>query len=175
MSSGPANVYNETRDSRKIIVVALGFLGDSVHLIPALWEIKRNYPAAELHVAATPLGCELIRLIPCVSRTWPIARNPTQSNWQGNWQTVKALRREQFDLAINLSSSDRTIFWTFLTGARNRVAHTGPRKPFWRSWLIPHWVPRQPPGMPIADQHLQVLVACGLSLGTPRWDFSIRE
>ena len=66
-----------TRDARKVIVVALGFLGDSIHLIPALWEIKRNYPGAELHVAATPLGCEVIRLVPCVHRIWPVARNPS--------------------------------------------------------------------------------------------------
>jgi ADP-heptose:LPS heptosyltransferase len=175
MSSRIANVYNETRDARKIIVVALGFLGDSIQLIPALWEIKRNYPDAELQVATTPLGCEVIRLVPCVGRVWPVARNPKQSNWRGNLETVKAMRRERFDLAINLSSSDRTILWTFLTGARRRVAHTGPRKQFWRTWLIPHWVPRQPPEMPIAEQHLQVLAACGLSLGPRGWDFSIPE
>ena len=173
MSSKPDNLFKETHAARKIIVVALGFLGDSIHLIPALWEIKRNYPAVELHVATTPLGCEVIRLVPCVNRVWPVARNPKQSNWRGNMETVKAMRREHFDLAINLSSSDRTILWTYLTGARYRVAHTGPRKPFWRSWLIPHWVPRQPPEMPIAEQHLQVLAACGLSLGARRWDFSI--
>jgi len=175
MSSAPAHVYNETRNARKVIVVALGFLGDSVHLIPALWEVKRNYPTAELHVAATPLGCEVLRLVPCVQRVWPVARNPKRSNWRGDWQTVKALRRERFDLAINLSSSDRTILWTALTGARRRVAHTGPRTPFWRTWLIPHWVPRQPPGMPIAEQHRQVLAACGLNLSAPRWEFVLPE
>lgn len=173
MSSEPAHVYNETRAARKIIVVALGFLGDSVQLIPALWELQRNYPAAEVHVAATPLGCEVLRLVPCVHRVWPVARNPKQSNWRGDWATVRALRRERFDLAINLSSSDRTILWTALTGARCRVAHTGPRTPFWRTWLIPHWVSRRPPGMPIAEQHRQVLANCGMSLTTPRWDFTL--
>lgn len=167
--------FERTRSARKLIVVALGFLGDSIHLIPALWEIKRNYPAAELHVAATPLGCEIIRLVPCVHRIWPVARNPRHSNWRRDWETVKAMRRERFDFAINLSSSDRTILWTALTGARYRVAHTGPRKQFWRAWLIPNWVPRQPAEMPISEQHLKVLAACGLSLSAPRWDFSLPE
>jgi ADP-heptose:LPS heptosyltransferase len=175
MSSEPAHVYNETRDARKVIVVALGFLGDSLQLIPALWEIKRNYPQAQLHVATTPLGGEVVRLVPCVDRVWPVARNPRQSTWRRDWATVKAMRRERYDLAINLSSSDRTILWTFLTGARCRVAHTGPRTPFWRTWLIPRWVPRQPPGMPAAEQHRQVLAACGLALSAPRWDFSLPE
>ena len=68
MSSELANLYNDTRTASKVIVVALGFLGDSIHLLPALWEIKRNYPGAELHVATTPLGGEVLRLLPCVGR-----------------------------------------------------------------------------------------------------------
>lgn len=168
-----ADLCNHTRDARKVMVMALGFLGDSVQLIPALWEIRRNYPQAELHVATTPLGSEVIGLVPCVDRIWPVARNPRQSNWRQDWQTVRAMRRERFDLAINLSSSDRTILWTALTGARVRVAHTGRRKQFWGRWLIRHWVPRQPPGMPVAEQHRQVLAACGLTLASPRWEFSL--
>ncbi|MFO1515059.1 MAG: glycosyltransferase family 9 protein [Verrucomicrobiota bacterium] len=170
-----ADLYQRTRAARKVIVVALGFLGDSLHLIPALWEIKRNYPGAELHVATTPLGCEVIQLVPCVDRVWPVARNPRQSNWRRDWAIVKAMRRERFDLAINLSSSDRTILWTALSGARCRVAHTGPRKQFWRTWLIPYWVPRQPAGMPIGEQHLQVLAACGLTLSAPCRSFTLPE
>jgi len=170
-----ADLYRRTRDARKVIVVALGFLGDSIQLIPALWEIKRNYPQAQLHVATTPLGCEMLRLVPCVDRAWPVVRNPQQSSWRRDWEIVKAMRRERFDLAINLSSSDRTILWTALTGARHRVAHTGPRKQFWRTWLIPQWVPRQPPGMPVPEQHLNALAACGLTLSAPRWDVSLPE
>ena len=35
MSYDLATFYNRTRNARKIIVVDLGFLGDTVHLIPA--------------------------------------------------------------------------------------------------------------------------------------------
>lgn len=168
-----ADLYQRTRAARKVIVVALGFLGDSLHLIPALWEIKRNYPGAELQVAATPLGCEVLRLVPCVDRAWPVVRNPRRPNWWRDWQTARAMRRERFDLAINFSGADRPVIWTALTGARVRVAHTARRKQFWGNWLVPLWVPRQPPGMPVAEQHRQVLAACGLSLAAPRWEFSL--
>jgi hypothetical protein len=33
------------------MVLDLGFLGDTVHLLPALWMVRRAYPQAELHVA----------------------------------------------------------------------------------------------------------------------------
>lgn len=173
MSSELANLYNDTRAASKVIVVALGFLGDSVHLIPALWEIKRNYPEAELHVATTPLGGEVLRLLPCVDRIWPVSRNPRQSSWRQDWRMVRAMRRERFDLAITFSGADRPTIWTALIGARHQVANTDPRKHFWSNWLIRHWVPRQPPEMAIAEKHLTVLAACGMSLAAPRWDFSL--
>ena len=50
MSSDPAHFYSRTRDARKIIVVDLGFPGDTIRLSPALWELKRLYPKAALHV-----------------------------------------------------------------------------------------------------------------------------
>jgi len=45
-----------TRAAAKVIVVDLGFLGDTVHLVPALWEIKHQYPQSAVHVLASPLG-----------------------------------------------------------------------------------------------------------------------
>jgi len=58
--------YERTRNAKKIVVVDLGFLGDTVHLVPALWEIKDHYPQAELHVLSSPLGCEVLQMVRCV-------------------------------------------------------------------------------------------------------------
>lgn len=175
MPSRLANLYNDTRHARKIIVVDLGFLGDSLHLVPALWEIKRHYPQAELHVVAAPVGAEVLRLVGCVDRIWPVELDPRRRTLRQQWDTVRALRRERFDLAFNFSGADRTLFWTALTGARHRVAHAAGRKHFWNSWLIPNWVPRQPTGMPVFEQRRQILAACGLLLASPRWDLSLPE
>src|SRR5438552_12137105 len=49
-SSLEQGFYHRTRGARKIMVLDLGFLGDTVHLLPALWEIRQAYPAASLHV-----------------------------------------------------------------------------------------------------------------------------
>src|SRR5208282_4409873 len=68
------NFFERTRAAKKIIAVDFGFLGDSVHLVPALWEIKRHYPAAELHTLSATVGAELLRLAPCVdnARAFPL-------------------------------------------------------------------------------------------------------
>ena len=37
MASSPEHFFQRTRHARKVMVLDLGFLGDTVHLLPALW------------------------------------------------------------------------------------------------------------------------------------------
>lgn len=160
-----ADFYNETRNARKLIVIDLGYLGDSIHLVPTLSEIKRNYPQAELHVASAPLGSELLSMVPCVDQTWPLTRGPKGTPFREQWRWIREVRRQKFQVAFNFSGTDRTVILTFLTGARYRVAFAGGRKHFWNPWLIPHWIPRVDRTIHLAEQRRQVLAACGLHVG----------
>ena len=174
-SSPPSNIYRETRDAKKIIVVHLGFLGDSLHLLPPLAEIKRHYPRAELHVLSSPLGCEILRSAPCVDRAWAMDQDRATRTLRGQWAVIRELRREKFDLAINFSGSDRTIILTGLTGARVRVAAAAGRHHFWNRWLIAHWVPRLDANQTMFEQFRGVLAACGFELEPARFDFKLDE
>jgi len=167
--------YEQTREARKIIVVDLGFLGDSLHLIPALWELRQHYLQAELHALSSPLGAEAIGLAPCVDRVWPLELAPDKRTWREQWRLVRALRREHFDVAFNFGGSDRTIIMTALTAARWRVAHAAGREHFWNRWLIANWVPRQDQDLAVFEQRRQVLVACGFKLEPPRFDLKVDE
>lgn len=170
MPSALANFYTTTRAARKVIVVDLGFLGDSVHLVPALWQLKCSYAQARLHVVSSTVGCEVLRLAPCVDRAWAVELDPRKRTVCQQWQVVRGLRRERFDVAFNFSGADRTVFFTALTGAHWRVGHPGGRWHFWNRWLIPLWAPRQPPAMPVFEQRRQVLAACGFSIAAARFD-----
>src|SRR5215467_4171734 len=145
MSSDLAHFYSRTRAARKVIVVDLGFLGDTVHLVPALWELKNGYPDAPLHVLTSSVGAEVLQLAPCVDRAWGMELRRDKRTLRQQWELLRALRREKFDLAFNFSGADRTIFMTALCGARWRVAHPGGRQHFWNTWLIPNWAPKQDP------------------------------
>jgi ADP-heptose:LPS heptosyltransferase len=175
MADSLANLREVTRSTRKIIVVDLGFLGDSVHLVPALWEIKRHYPEAELHTLSAPIGGEVLRLVPCVDRPWAFPLGSPSPPWWRHWDLILALRRERFDLAFNFSGADRTVFLTALTGARWRVAHAAARQHFWGRWLVPIWVSRRSTELPVYEQRRQVLAACGMDLVEPRWDLRVPE
>ncbi len=169
----PAQVYESTRAAKRILVVDLGFLGDTVHLVPALWEVKRAYPAASLHVLTSTLGGEVLQLAPCVDRAWTVEINPKRRTLRQQFSVIRELRRYVFDLAINFSGADRGVFLTALSGARLKVAHASGRKHFWRGWLIPAWVPEREKTLPVYEQKREVLRACGLPIQSATWDLRI--
>lgn len=167
--------YSRTRTARKVIVVDLGFLGDTVHLVPALWELKQGYSEARLHVLTSSVGAEVLRLVPCVDKVWALEMQPPKRTLKQQWQVLRALRRENFEVAFNFSGADRTLFMTALTGARWRVAYPGGRRHFWNPLLIRYWAPRQDPNRVVFEQRRAVLAACGLKLGEVRFNLTIDE
>lgn len=168
-----ANFYSRTTNARKIIVVDLGFLGDTVHLVPALWDLKRAYPQAVLDVLTTPVGAEVLSMGGCVNGAWAVELDPARRSLRAQWRILRELRRERFNIAFNFSGADRTLFMTALVGARHRVAYPGGRVHFYNRWLVPNWAPRQDPGLIMFEQRRQTLAACGVPLGEPRFDLKI--
>jgi ADP-heptose:LPS heptosyltransferase len=168
-----AGFYAQTRAARKILVVDLAFLGDTIHLVPALWEITRHYPQSALHVLTSPVGAEVLRLAPCADRAWSLEMYPGKRTLRQQWAIVRALRRERFDLAFNFSGADRTIFMTALAGARWTLAHAAGRQHFWSGWLVRNWIPRQSAELPVYEQRRAVLAACGFELAPARFDLRV--
>jgi ADP-heptose:LPS heptosyltransferase len=174
-SAGLSGFYERTRAARKVIMVDFGFLGDALHLVPALWEIRRHYPGAELHVLTSPLGAEALRLAPCVDRVWHVELHPERRRLREQLAAILAVRREKFDVAFSFSGSDRATIFTGLTGARQRVGRLGGRKHFWNRWLIKNWSPAQDPALTVWERHRQSLAACGFTLQPPRFDLRVDE
>ena len=139
-ASNAENFLHSTRDAKKVMVLDLGFLGDTVHLLPALWMIRQSYPQAELHVTVAAHITSFMDCVPWVDRVWGYMRYPRHATLKENWQMISRLRREKFDVVINLNGSDRSSWLTFLSGARERLGRVpddgGPL--FWRRMFTAH-------------------------------------
>jgi ADP-heptose:LPS heptosyltransferase len=162
-----------TRAATKVIVVDLGFLGDTVHLVPALWEIKRQYPRAALHVLASPLGGEVLKLVPCVDRVWAMPLGPPSPKWWEHWDLLRALRRERFDVAFNFSGADRTMLVTRFIGAPHALGYQGARKHCWQPWLVSDWIPRRSLPAPVYAGRRELLRLAGFTLQPVRFELAI--
>ncbi len=140
LEAGSQNFYTRTRAAKKVMVLDLGFLGDTVHLLPALWLVRQAYPQAELHAAVSAHITSFMDCVPWVNRVWGYMRYPRHATLRENWQMISGLRREKFDVVINLNGSDRSSWLTFLSGARERLGRLpddgGP--PFWRHMFTSH-------------------------------------
>lgn len=172
-SAGWTHFYNTTRAARKIIVVDLGFLGDTVHLVPALRELRDAWPQAQLHVLTTRVGAEVLVLAPWVERTWVFPLGSPSPPWWKHWGVLRALRRERFDVALNFSGSDRSVFTLAAVGARHTLAYRGGRQHFWQDWLVRAWIPRQVLPTPVFEGRRHLLGRCGFPLEPARFDLVV--
>lgn len=158
---------------RKVLVVDLGFLGDTLHLIPALHELRRRHASAELHVVTTPIGAEVLRLVEAVDRTWEYPLGKPSPPWWRHLDLQWALARERFDLAVNFSGADRTLFVTAFAGIPSRITRMNRRGGVWRRWLAGRWIPAPSRDQPVYEQRRAVLAAAGYTLENPRFDLRL--
>jgi len=113
----------------KILIVKLSSLGDVVHAMPAVQDIRRAWPQAQIDWVVersfAPLlqRCEGVnRVIACELRRW--RQSPFSSQTRQAWRTFKAeLQRERYDAVIDLQGLTKSAFISWLA----RLAPEGNR------------------------------------------------
>ena len=155
---------------KKVLVVDLGFLGDTVHSIPALRALAQS--GAQVDVMTTSVGAELLALVPEVSRSWivPLAK-PSPPPWR-HLGTLRAIRAEKYDAALTFSGSDRNLFCAAFSGAGERIAVISGQR-----WWLPllRLTKKLSPGShssPLFEQRLDTLRKLGWSGCSPGWSWS---
>jgi len=168
--------FDQIPQHGKILVLDLGFLGDSIHLLPAVRHIRTCFPRAELSVMIAEHITPLLEATPWIDHPLGYPRYPKGPKpWQ-DWGRLKTLRRARYDAVINLNGSDRSSILTRLTGAPLRLGRIpddgGPW--FW-SALFTHWahVPRG--GIPVYRQNMQILQKAGFPEEAPRFDVTFPD
>jgi heptosyltransferase-3 len=175
-SAGSVEFLARTRMARKVMVLDLGFLGDTVHLLPSLWMVRQAYPQAELHVTVAAHVTSFMDCVPWVDRVWGYVRFPRHATLRENFEMVSRLRREQFDVLINLNGSDRSSWLTLFSGARERLGRMpeGGGPPFWRRMFTAHV--QQPSGEgPTYWQRCRCLEQAGFPFTRPEFHVEIKS
>ena len=154
-------------DWKKVLVVDLGFLGDTVHSIPALRALASTGP--EVDVMTTAVGAEVLAMVPEVKHVWEIPLGkPSPAPWR-SLPTLLKIRRQNYDLALSFSGADRNLFCVAASGAKERIASAA-RYRWWlpglcltRSFSRPHQQ------QPLFQQRLEVVRALGWQDENPGW------
>jgi len=129
---------------KKILLVRLSSLGDVVHTFPAVTDIARNVPDAELHWAVDELFAELPALHPAVKRVIPVPlrrgrRNPfSPATWRALAALHATLAASPYDVVLDLQGLLKSAVVARLArGPRHGHAGATAREPL-AAWLYEH-------------------------------------
>ena len=145
----------------KILIIQLGDIGDVVWMIPALRALKNAYPQAQLKILTRHPNAEILLDDPSITGSFQVR---PKRKIQDSLKLLCALRREKFDLVIDLRSDDRGAVTSFLTGAPVRAALFYPGLS-WRNRLFTHRVNPPPDKERIlgaAEQSLKIIRGLGI-------------
>jgi len=171
-----AEFYTRTRDARRIMLLDLGFLGDSIHLLPSLWVLRQAYPDAELHVMVSEHVTKIMEVAPWIDKIWGYPRFPRGPKWYQDFARIRRLRSAKFDLVINLNGSDRSSILTGLSGARWRLGRRpGDGGPAFWSAMFTHIVEHPYKTELISTQRWHCLKRAGFPADKPEFPIKIPE
>jgi ADP-heptose:LPS heptosyltransferase len=111
---------------RKLLVLESHLIGDTVLLVPILQALKDKYPNAELHVLGNPWIKDVLDDLRLVDR-FILQKIPwatydySASNLRRVVRTIKLLRAEHYDLAIDPRGDARNAVLLWTTNAKRRL------------------------------------------------------
>jgi ADP-heptose:LPS heptosyltransferase len=170
-----ANFYNKIKDCKTILVLDLGFLGDAIHLIPALWMIRAALPNVKLDVMIAEHIKSIFDLTPWIDNVIGYPRFPVGPKWYEDINRVRSLRKEKYDAVINLNGSDRTSILTYLTGAKFRLGRVPDRPPLFVKYCFTNMVEVAFHTKPVFKQRCECLEKMGFPQSEIKFPITIPE
>ncbi len=135
----------------KILLVRLRLIGDVVLTTPLLRALKRKYPGAELTYLVEPAAAPVVRGNPHLSTIVLAPKRRGLARLRDDLSIARRLRRERFDVAIDLHGGPRAAWFTWASRAPMRVGYAIRG----RAWLYTHVIDRprdEAPRASVANQ-----------------------
>lgn len=130
---------------RRILVVRVDLLGDTVLSLPAVRALCRAFPEAEIDMLVQPSmagilageGALLHEVIGYNPHAWRTPREVLRPRtWLTTRATIRKLQARHYDLAVSISGDIGSIV-TRLSSARRRVGYAGEAYPFFLTDAVP--------------------------------------
>ncbi len=103
---------------RRVLVVRLRSIGDTVLATPSLIALRRFLPEAKIDILLEDWIAPLLDGLDIVDNVIPVADGSLS-----RLATLSGLRREAYDVAFNLHGGTTSTFFTAASGARHRVGY----------------------------------------------------
>lgn len=150
---------------RRILIIKPSSLGDIIHALPILAGLRQAYPHAHIAWVVANSFASLLEGHPLLNEVIRFDRARFGRMWRSPrvfadfWRFVLEVRRQRFDMAIDLQGLIRSGLLSFFCGARTRIGFADAREG--ASWLYTRRIrpPRQ------AEHAVERIIALGEDLG----------
>jgi lipopolysaccharide heptosyltransferase II len=122
----------------KILLVRLRLIGDVAFTTPLLRALRRRFPDAQLSYVIEPAAEPVIRGNPHLNAIIVTPKRRGLARLRDDVSLARRLRRERFDVAIDLHGGPRGAWLTWASGAAMRIGYSIAG----RAWMYTHVVPR---------------------------------
>ncbi len=114
---------------KKILFFSFSFIGDAVLSTAVIHPLRSHFPDAHITFLVGPRAVDLLATEPNIDATLVYDNRGEHAGWKGRLRLIKTLRREKFDLVVNLRDSLTarcigTEHWGLVRGESNRHAVT---------------------------------------------------
>lgn len=117
---------------KRVLVVKLRSIGDTVLATPSLIALKRFLPHAEIDILLEDWVAPVLDGFDAVDNVISVGKSPAD-----RFKTVLKIRRRKYDVAINLHGGPTALMFVRTSGARHRVGAASYQYPFIYNHLLP--------------------------------------
>ena len=106
--------------AKRILIVRLSAIGDSILSVPVLTSLRRNFPTAEIGWVTERASAQLIQGHPALDQLFVTSKS-TFKNPRDLWELGKQLRQWKPDITLDLQGLTKSSLIAWLSGAKNRI------------------------------------------------------
>jgi lipopolysaccharide heptosyltransferase II len=122
----------------RILLIRLRLIGDVVFTTPLIRALKRTFPDAHLAYLVEPQALPVVRENPHLDEVIVAPRRPGLGRIADDLRLAGRLRRERYDIVIDLHGGPRSAWLAWLSRAPVRIGYEIPG----RTWMYTRAVPR---------------------------------
>jgi heptosyltransferase-1 len=104
--------------TKKILIVRTSSLGDLVHMLPAISDVARHVPGAQIDWLVEDAFAQIPAWHPAINEVIPLAHRKWRRNWwsaevrQARHALEQDLRRRNYDIVLDMQALLKTVWFT---------------------------------------------------------------
>jgi len=153
----------------KILLVRLRSIGDVVFTTPAIGALARHFTGAQLTYIVEAAAEPVVRHHPSLSEVIVAERPRGAARIGCDVALARRLRAARFDIAVDFHGGPRAAWFTWATGARQRVGYALPGRWGCYTMRVPWTRSLVPPRHSVLNQW-DLIAALGVPAADPRTD-----